>query len=255
MKFHPVISIFLGVIVSVILYLIALSVFGVIGWIEAFIVIPGSSWFGTLLLIISYILGGFIATYLAKEKKIQYGLYEGIIIILIFISLSIPHSILDANVLLFSLIFYCILVILLAVTGGMIGLLTDKTHNRFSPLLAIIAGSAIGTSITVMLSLIISNYPDSYYLEAVNIIIGVISFLIGGFISTLLAKEKKIQYGVYTGVIILIIGIIQTSINNFPVVIHISKFIVYIISAAIGGYLAIFLAKHLKNKHITKNSL
>lgn len=132
MKFHPVISIFLGVIVSFILYLIALSVFGVIGWIGAFIIIPGSSWFGTLLLTISYILGGFIATYLAKEKKIQYG--------------------------------------------------------------------------------------------------------------------------VYTGVIILTIGIIQTSINNFPVVIHISKFIVYIISAAIGGYLAVLLAKHLKTKHITKNS-
>lgn len=69
MRFHPVVSIIFGVIISFMLYLIAISVFGVMGWVGAFQAIQGASWFGTFLLIISYILGGFIATYFAKEKR------------------------------------------------------------------------------------------------------------------------------------------------------------------------------------------
>lgn len=249
MKFHPVISIFLGFIVSFILYLIALSVFGVIGWVGAFQALQGASWVGTFLLIISYVLGGFIATYFAKEKKIQYALYEGIFILLIFGIMTVPNSYLDINKLpLFS--YSGILLLLLAVTGGMFGHMLNEKFIGFSPILALIAGSIIGYSSVVLLTLITGHAPDSYSLGVIDIAFGVISFVIGGFLSVNLAKEKKIQYGVYTGLIILainlIMGIIQFLTLNWPFYIHIISSVIYVISAAIGGYLAILLAKHQK---------
>lgn len=250
MRFHPVVSIILGAIISFILYLIAISVFGVIGWIGGFQAIQGASWFGTFLLIISYTLGGFIATYFAKEKKIQYALYEGIFILFIFSILTVPNSHLDAATLLLSLFSYGILLLLLAVTGGMFGQMTDEKFNGFNSLLAVIAGSITGYSCVVLLTLFTGHAPDSYSLGAIEIIVGVISFVIGGFLSVFLAKEKKIQIGIYTGLtilaIILIIDLIQMLTNHWLFYIHIIIYVGYVISAAIGGYMAISLAKHLK---------
>lgn len=247
MRFHPVVSIIFGVIVSFVLYLVALSVFGVIGWVGAFQAIQGASWFGTFLLIVSYTLGGFIATYFAKERKILYALYEGIFILLIFCMLTVPNSSLDAiKLLLFS--YGGTLLILLAVTGGVFGQMINEKFNGFSPILAVIAGSIMGYSCVVLLTLLTGHAPDSYSLGLIEIVVGVISFLIGGFLSTFLAKEKKIQNGIYTGLIILtfilIIDIIEMLVNNRPIFIHQIGFVGYLISAVIGGYLAILLAKN-----------
>jgi len=250
MRFNPVVSIILGVIVSFVLYLIVISVFGVIGWIGAFQAIQGASWFGTFLLIISYALGGFIATYFAKEKKIEYALYEGIFILLIFGIMTVPNSSLDATKLLVLFSYGGILLLLLAVTGGMFGQMINEKFNGFSPILAVIAGSIIGYSCVVLLTLFTGHAPDSYSLGAINIAVGVISFVIGGFLSAFLAKEKKIQNGIYTGLIILaiilIIGLIQMLTNHWPVYFHIIGFVGYIISAVIGSYMAILVAKHQK---------
>lgn len=66
MKFHPVISIILGFIVYEIVYQIAVHAFGI------------GLGIGTILFYFALILGGFVATYFAEQKKIKYGIYEGI---------------------------------------------------------------------------------------------------------------------------------------------------------------------------------
>jgi len=113
MRFHPVISIFLGVIVSFVLSLIALSFF-VYFWINLFIII------------FSFILGGFLAVFYAREKKIQYALYEGIAVILVleFVTnfVASPQA--------FVFLIFSILIFLLAMTGGMVGLIVDKKYRQ-----------------------------------------------------------------------------------------------------------------------------
>lgn len=220
MKFHPVVSICSGVIISFILFFISLLL----------------SDYGRVdlaLLIFSYIFGGFIAVYFAKKKKIQYALYEGIVIMLIVIILEL-HVSADA----FTSFVYGVLIILLAVIGGMIGLMTEKNHNGFNPFLALFAGSFIGASCIWIASTFGYN-PDSVHIGLIDIVVGIVSFMIGGFLSTFLAKEKKIQYGIYTGLIIIIIIVIVQLLSHKPIVIQPVGFIIYFVSAAIGGYLAV----------------
>nr|WP_319374801.1 hypothetical protein [uncultured Methanobacterium sp.] len=227
MKFHPVVSICSGVIISFTLFFISLLL----------------SDYGRLdlaLLIFSYIFGGFIAVYFAKKKKIQYALYEGIVIMLIVIILEL-HVSADA----FTSFIYGVLIIILAIIGGMIGLMADKNYNGFNPFLALFAGSFIGASCIWIASTLGFN-PDARYIGVINIIVGIISFMIGGFSSTFLDKEKKIQYGIYTGIIILIIIIMQQLLSHNPIIIQPLGFIIYIVSAVIGSYLAVVVAKHQK---------
>lgn len=247
MRFHPIISIILGVIVSFILYFIAVLGFGAFAWVGAAISTrPGSSWSGVFLLIVSYILGGFIATYFTKEKKIKYGLYEGLILILIYFLWTAPIWYLEYNnVNTFPTIFANLMILLLAITGGMFGKITDKNYKGFSPILSIIAGLAIGYSCMGVLVLITGHYPGSYTLDIIGITVGVISFLIAGFITLFLSKEKRIINGLYTGVIINLFGLLQASLYT-TVIIHVGAISLYIFSAVIGGYLAIVVAKYQK---------
>lgn len=230
MRFHPSISIFLGVIVSLVLYLIVHPLFAYF-------------WFDAVIIIFSYTIGGFIAVFYARKKKIQYALYEGIFITLIIVLLAFSASSLDS-----AFFIYCVYIILLAISGGMIGLMMDKNYNGFSPLLAIIGGSAIGYTGLMLLTLIIGfNIHPNYFLRVIVFVLGAVSFVIGGFLSTFLAKEKKLQYGIYTGIIITILGLLghQTSIYN-PPIIHGGAILLYIFSAVIGSYLAVVVAKHQK---------
>jgi len=73
--------------------------------------------------------------------------------------------------------------------------------------------------------------------------------VIGGFLSTYLAKEKKLRYGIYTGIIIIILGLLgqQPSLIYKLPVIHGVAIAIYVISAVIGSYMAILVAKHQKN--------
>ena len=235
MKFHPVISIILGIIASFALHFISLSLF-TYGLVAA---VPS---------IFSYIFGGFIATYFAKKKTIQYALYEGIFIMLIIVILELLAS---SDI--YTSFIYGVLIILLAIIGGMIGLLIDKNYNGFNPYLAVLAGSFIGTSCIGITSILGYN-PDSLHLGVIDIVGGILSFMIGGFLSTILAKERNILDGLCTGVILLLIITISSwLIFHKPIIIHILEFIIYFVSAVIGGYLAIKITEHQQN--LNKESL
>lgn len=73
--------------------------------------------------------------------------------------------------------------------------------------------------------------------------------MIGGFLSAFLAKEKKLRYGIYTGIIIIVLGLLgqQPSLIYKLPVIHGVAIAIYIISSVIGSYLTILVAKHQKN--------
>jgi len=129
----------------------------------------------------------------------------------------------------------------------MFALMMAENYRVFNPFLAIIAGSAIGFSCIALLTSITGNNPHpSYILRVFNIIVGVVFMVIGGFISTYLAKQKKIQYGIYTGIIIAIIG--TTTIIYHTPIIYGGAIIIYIISTAYGSYLAIIVTKNLKKR-------
>lgn len=249
-RFHPVISIFLGVICCFALYLLAVLGFGIYAWVGAFLNLPNPSLFGILLLIVSFIIGGFIATYFAKEKKLRYGLYEGVFITLILIIFPVPGSPFEIFTVIptYVLIFSLIMVILLACVGSIFVLMMDKNYNGFSPIIAIIGGSVIGYSCMFSLNSIIGfNLDPNYSLRVIFFVFGVVSFVFGGFLSTFLAKEKKLQYGIYVGILITVFGILglPTSIYH-PPIIRGGAILLYIFSAVIGSYLAIVVAKHLQ---------
>lgn len=247
MKFNPVISVFFGVIVSFVLYFIAVLGFGAGATVwGAFIIHSGSSWFGTFLLFASYIVGGFIATYLSRENKIKYGFYEGFVYIVIFLIWSMPIWFLgynNANIFVYTL-FAIFMILQFAVTGGVLGRMADKIYNGLDRPFAIITGSIFGYSCTVLLVLITGHYPGSLYPDAIGIFIGVISFLIVGFVSTFSSKENKIKYGIYAGLLLILINLIQMLISR-NIIVPLFEYVIYILSAAIGGYLAILLASHL----------
>ena len=107
MKVHPVISIILGIITVFILPLIW-SVF------------TGAAPIPIIVFVVAIVLGGFIATYFSKEKKMQYGIYEGIIIILIFIIPEALTHTTDIDIL-SSLIGITLVVLLPVSIGGYLG--------------------------------------------------------------------------------------------------------------------------------------
>ena len=112
MKFHPVVSIIFGLIVFLIFSLIIGFVIGI------------NSGIGGILYFVSFLVAGFIAAFLAKEKKIRYGFYEGICI-LIFINLV---TLLSGWTLgsLNSLILGSVIGILFAIIGAVLAIKIDK---------------------------------------------------------------------------------------------------------------------------------
>ena len=107
MKFHPAISITLGIITVFILPPIC-SIF------------TGVTPIPIIVFIVAIMLGGFIATYFSKENKMQYGIYEGIIIIAIFIILAALTDTNDIDIL-SSLIGVTLVVILPVSIGSYLG--------------------------------------------------------------------------------------------------------------------------------------
>lgn len=100
MRFHPFVSIILGFIVFEIIYQIALE------------------WF-LLLIYVAMVLGGFIATYFAKKRKIEFGLYEGMCIIISILLFTVYYGL---NVSLgIGFIFMALVILLITGLGGLIG--------------------------------------------------------------------------------------------------------------------------------------
>ena len=100
MRLHPVVSIILGFLVFEIIYQIDLE------------------WF-LLLIYVAMVLGAFIATYFAKKRRIEYGLYVGICIIMSLLLFTLYYGL---NVSL-GTGFIVMALIILSITGigGLIG--------------------------------------------------------------------------------------------------------------------------------------
>ena len=84
-------------------------------------------------------------------------------------------------------------------------LFDSKLFNYgFSPIIAIILGIFITLVIHSLLVLILDINSSSTTFGVLNVIIGVISIAIGAFVTTFLVKGKKLHYGIYESIIIII---------------------------------------------------
>ena len=115
MRLHPFISIILGYVLFLIFYAVGGSLqHGVYTWI------------GDILIFASFLVGGFTATYFAREKKIRYGLYEGILILIIqfLVAIGLTHSAIFASIIAKTSIMAKILTLIFTGIGGAIGFLS-----------------------------------------------------------------------------------------------------------------------------------
>ena len=118
MKFHPAISIILGIIAAIIF-------FGIFFGISA-LAVGATAWALWVAILFGIINGGFIVTHFAKENKIKYGIYAGItfaIGVIVIWGMPPQYDIVSYNVLLF--VFFSVI----AITGGYIGKIgAEKTE-------------------------------------------------------------------------------------------------------------------------------
>ena len=247
MKFHPVISIILGLITAFILLL------------------P----LNFSLLLAGLVFAGFIATFFTKEMKIRYGICAGMVLMVLFTILTLPI----VNYV--NFLFNLILEVLLPVTiGSLLGKMANKSNRKtfktkllnrkFSPITTIIAGIFITITFGILLYLISClSYPtilNNSYIEALTSTTAfIVASLVGGFIATYFAKKDKIQYGFYEAIgLILIIGLLNLYqlnkgylTSNYLTYIYNPYFIVgatagYILAAIIGSYIGKRTNIHLK---------
>jgi Protein of unknown function (DUF4013) len=111
---HPVVSIIIGLFVFLILPNFAIPLYNIIGG-------------GLGMDVIFSLLGGFVATYLTKEKKIYYAIILGICIAIVIylLNLRLPNnSIYDITT-------PILLILLFTVLGGFIGKMTDKKNRLY----------------------------------------------------------------------------------------------------------------------------
>jgi hypothetical protein len=108
-------------------------------------------------------------------------------------------------------------IILLASWGGMLAQMTDEKYNGFSPIFAVIAGFIIALTSCNLLNIVIGSpysYISTYHAYGSIIPILIVTFVaIGAFITILLAKEKKIRYGIYTGIIFILSSMLEAYFN------------------------------------------
>lgn len=110
-KFHPVLSIILGIIAAIIFFGISTLAVGVTAW---------SIWITILFGLIN---GGFTITHFTKEKRIKYRIYAGIIFATtVIVNFGKPpqYNIIGYNVLLF--VFFSVI----AINGGCIEEISHK---------------------------------------------------------------------------------------------------------------------------------
>ena len=251
MKFHPVISIILGIIVTITLFGILLPAFkaGTLDSVVVFLIIC--------------VFSGFVATYFAKEKKMRYGIYEGIIITIFLICSVLATQ--RPSIILIGLIFMWIF----PAIGGFLGKMTDENNrkkiktkylnNGLSSITAIITGIIITYVCSALLQLITGTYIDinnvsTAHFGLANFIVGATAIAIGAFITIYLAKEKKIKYGIYEGIIFIILSKLTKSLLEMAYGVNkpedyyilLGTVIGYLLASIIGSYLGTMLDKHLK---------
>jgi hypothetical protein len=156
--------------------------------------------------------------------------------------------------LLLSLVGEIVYNVLPALIGGFLGKIAykesredfkaKKWKNGISPLSAVIIG--------FMFTLALFSWFGPF--EGTKILFGFISFIIGGFTTTLLVKDNRIKYGLYAGLISIILlfalgsykGTISGSSVSEDYYIMIVKVVAYLLAAIIGSYLGKIANKYLK---------
>ena len=226
MRFHPVVSIILGFVVLIILDLIVFL------WLNI------DSIAGFIIYFLSFIIGGFLAMYFAREKKIRYILYSLIPVIIVLFFLNQFFSGLVA-------------VIFMSI-GGLLGKITykdirDIRFNTRAIIIGIVATYIIYFLVGLISFLVIHPTGQNDVFLLTFVLIG--SSVIGGFIATFIPNEKNITNGILVGIGLLIIaltitfvGDIVLSIIGQPNILIRFNFISHfgsILTATIGGYLAI----------------
>ena len=132
--------------------------------------------------------------------------------------------------------------------------------NGYTPILAILIGVIITFVCVGFLELIVGTYinDSANFFGFINNIVGAVAFLIGGFTTLFLAKEKNIEYGIYTGIISITVSILchlygdilwSTSIT-IPGTYYIFLGMIagYILAATAGSYLGTILNKQITTK-------
>ena len=136
-----------------------------------------------------------------------------------------------------------------------------KIINKFkgyNPILAILTGVIITFACVGFLELIAGTYINNStnFYGLINNIVGATAFLIGGFTTLFFAKEKNIEYGIYTGIISVTVSLLCHLYGNLlwstSIIIPETYYVFfgmitgYILAATAGGYLGTILNKHLK---------
>jgi len=231
MKLHPAVSIALGFVVFMILELIRIF------WLN----IDLNA--GFIVYILSFIISGFLTMYFATEKKIRYVFYVLVPVIIFLFVINQVFSSLTA------LIFIPI--------GGLLGKITykdirDIRFNTRAIIIGIIATFIIYFLVAYSIIYLVHSTGLNSVLLAEFVLVG--SSLIGGFIATFIPNEKNITNGIFVGIGLLIIGFvggIVLSVIGHPNTLNLISFISHfgsILTATIGGYLAIKASDRYKNK-------
>jgi predicted permease len=231
MKLHPAVSIALGFVVFMILELIRIF------WLN----IDLNA--GFIVYILSFIISGFLTMYFATEKKIRYIFYVLVPVIIFLFVINQVFSSLTA------LIFIPI--------GGLLGKITykdirDIRFNTRAIIIGIIATFIIYFLVAYSIIYLVHSTGLNSVLLAEFVLVG--SSLIGGFIATFIPNEKNITNGIFVGIGLLIIGFvggIVLSVIGHPNTLNLISFISHfgsILTATIGGYLAIKASDRYKNK-------
>ena len=269
MRYNPILSIILGAFVIIVSLL---TLIGIVGSPNLNNKIIGGIFFifATSMLL----LGGFIATYFAREYenkiwygyKIRYAIYLGIILAFLETIGEISRNLSGYQGIGIAILFFVLFPLITGV-GGFIAKMTNKNNrqsfkskhltNGFSPIIAIAVGFIIATICANLLDLISGINSAATTFGVIDFVIGSISLLIGGFVTLFLVKEKKIQYGFYVAIIAIIISILKLYIDILQgIAIHRSyvvifgAFIGYLLFVGIGSYIGIMVAKHLNNRNL-----
>lgn len=242
MRFHPVVSVILGFIISYILG-------------KTSILLSGISHSFYLLGDVGFFFGGFVATYFAKEADLKHGIYVGILLVIYYILVNI----FSASVLYSVLINTIILILILTFLGGYFGKRgADGSLRSFHPLAALIIGFIFTFVVLIfviaILDFLLPTVPDSTF----NLIMTVAlmgMLIIGGFVTTYISRDKKLRFGIYLGVLaalttliwnFLILGQLSPPDSPLNIILTTAG---YLLTPTIGSYIGIKIEKQKEISH------
>ncbi len=264
MRFNPILSIILGAFLIIVAFVTLAGFLGAPNLNNKLIT-------GIFLILAMLILlmGGFVATHFAKEYenkiyygyKIRYAIYLGLILASLE-TIGTAHNLAGYKGI-GTTIAYFILFPLITGIGGFIAKMTEKNNrqlfkskhltNGLSPIIAVIVGFVVATLCADLLLLIIGINPISTSYGIINFVVDATSILIGGFVTLFLVKEKKIQYGIYVALIVIIIKLFKLYTQfvqgigiNLSYIFLLGSVVGYLLFVIIGSYIGIKVAKHFK---------